>query len=987
VGHRNEEVSGMFMPVYCIKYDRHDRYIITGGDDKLLKIWDADTGALQATLKAHRSEVSDLIVSPDNSFVISASTTGEVYVWQLDSASCLCEMHDQGSEITCMAWIENTGKKYLITCGKGGKCCLYKAKHFCNFHADQGAASPVELIYTPDVQPILAISTHPSGQYFATATGKGYLLVWSIDKIDESETRNHLMWVWRDITTDLNVLDWSPCGKYLITGGDDSNILLYNFDIAEATRFLQNNRQPLTGAFKINQKTERIRSYCDSCIWSLNSNYAIISIHSNPRGRPSSNSIEHAVKVWSMKKQAIQGMLGSECGVLHKNRVFVTKRHPTEERIIMTADYNGLIVIWDIERMVSLRSFQETGSLIFVPENSIPIVDGSFSSDGCSFVVSNSMGGFSIYNIGAREEVIASPVYQFFSTDYHESAQQYLCDMAERKYENQPPVTNFLFLNSFIKDNFAQRFEYGLHEDRRIAYLKEHASRLQPTLVIDDEETDIQQETPPSSSRRRRYRPSSSDDEHSPPERERLTRSRFRERIYATPEESSLLVDSNPYCTRCKGLLGDRITVCPDCRRCFHVSCLERLGMQSGTMVCLTCFKSQVRSVRELTYARRKQIDRSWLEIDQYSQFVYVPQVGDVVVYFLQGYEDYLKKYTGDPLIDPAALELISPVYMEVVEIEYNWPAIVQFTSNIQEHIQMILTLQTLGENSQIKVLYRLNDVLPEYLILKEIYDTKLHNLYSRIREGQIAYLKVDGQFERVIIRDISPKEEAFADSPWESVVVEFLEGSDSSQGVCTRHSRTQPRVSFWELDLQDNPCPVVLRNVAFDTDLKKKALKDVERIMETQQAEYFKYPIGQNELPNYFNVIKVQMNIDLIRRRIFNNYYRSSASIEQDISLVVENSREYNGEKSPATRDTEFLARRLRDMVKRYLNRSQPGLQIGINLPRPSSLLVGYTYPVNVQSCPPVVIQDAIDEPLTLEEPEERYCAISGRNKLRKLR
>jgi hypothetical protein len=128
-------------------------------------------------------------------------------------------------------------------------------------------------------------------------------------------------------------------------------------------------------------------------------------------------------------------------------------------------------------------------------------------------------------------------------------------------------------------------------------------------------------------------------------------------------------------------------------------------------------------------------------------------------------------------------------------------------------------------------------------------------------------------------------------------------------------------------------------------------------------------------------------MNIDLIRRRILNNYYRSSASIEQDISLVVENSREYNGEKSPATRDTEFLARRLRDMVKRYLNRSQPGLQIGINLPRPSSLLVGYTYPVNVQSCPPVVIQDAIDEALTLEEPEERYCAISGRNKLRKLR
>lgn len=974
------------MPVYCIKYDRHDRYIITGGDDKLIKIWDADTGALQATLKSHRSEVSDLIVSPDNSFVISASTTGEVYVWQLDTAQSICEMHDQGSEITCMAWLENNGKKYLVTCGKGGKCCLYKTKHFCKIHVDQGAASPIELIYTPDVQPILAISTHSSGKYFATACAKGYLLIWSVDKIDESETRNHLMWVWRDITTDLNVLDWSSCGKYLITGGDDSNILVYNFDTSEADRFRNNNRQPLTSALKINQKTERIRSYCDSCIWSLNSNYAVISIHSNPRGRPSTNSIEHAVKVWCMKTQSMKGMLGSQCGVLHRNRVFVTKRHPTEERIIMTADYNGLIVIWDIEKMVSLKSFQETGSLIFVPENNIPIVDGCFASHGFSFVVSNSMGGFSIYNIGGRDEVISSPVYQFFSTDYNSTAQQYLCDMAERRYENQPPPTDFCFLNESYTENSAQRFEYGLHEDRRISYLKDHSAQLQPTSIIEEDETDIQHETPPSASRRRRNRLSSSEDEHSPPEHERLTRSRFRERIYASPEESSLLVDSNPYCTRCKGLLGDRVTVCPDCRRCFHAACLEKNGMLVGTLVCLTCFKSQVRSFRELAYARRKQIDRSWLEIDSYSNFVYVPQVGDVVVYFLQGYEDYLKKYSGDPLIDPAALDIISPVYMEVVDIEYDWPALVQFSSNIQEHVQMILTLQVLGENNQIRVLYRLNDVLPEYLILKEIYDTKLHNLYSRLREGQIAYLKVDGQFERVIIRDISPKEEAFADSPWESVVVEFLENIDS-QRVYTRHSRTQPRVSFWELDLQNSPCPVVLRNVAFDCDLKRKALKDIERIMETQQAEYFKYQIRTNELPNYFNVIKVQMSIDLIRRRVLNNYYRKPASLESDISLIVDNSRQYNGDKSPATRDTEFLARRLRDMVKRYFNRSQPALQIGLNLPRPSSLLVGYTYPTNVQYSPPVVIQDVNDEILYIEEPEERYCAVNGRNKLRKLR
>ena len=87
----------------------------------------------------------------------------------------------------------------------------------------------------------------------------------------------------------------------------------------------------------------------------------------------------------------------------------VIEAHPFREEIALTADYNGLIIIWDIAEGIILNMFQERGCAIKYPNLECPILDGRFSPDGFSFAISSYFGTFSIYGYGNDEFYKTSP--------------------------------------------------------------------------------------------------------------------------------------------------------------------------------------------------------------------------------------------------------------------------------------------------------------------------------------------------------------------------------------------------------------------------------------------------------------------------------------------------------------------------------------------------------------------------------------------------
>ena len=80
--------------------------------------------------------------------------------------------------------------------------------------------------------------------------------------------------------------------------------------------------------------------------------------------------------------------------------IYVIDPHPENENIIFSGDFDGNIIIWDIQLGIILNIFRELAMPISQPNLETPIVDGRFSPDGLSFIFSNFYGTYSVYGYG-----------------------------------------------------------------------------------------------------------------------------------------------------------------------------------------------------------------------------------------------------------------------------------------------------------------------------------------------------------------------------------------------------------------------------------------------------------------------------------------------------------------------------------------------------------------------------------------------------------
>jgi WD40 repeat protein len=74
--------------VNCTGYSPNGCYIITGSDDKTIRIWDAETGsAVGKPLEGHTSGVLSVAYSPDGRHIISGSYDNTIRIWDAETGS------------------------------------------------------------------------------------------------------------------------------------------------------------------------------------------------------------------------------------------------------------------------------------------------------------------------------------------------------------------------------------------------------------------------------------------------------------------------------------------------------------------------------------------------------------------------------------------------------------------------------------------------------------------------------------------------------------------------------------------------------------------------------------------------------------------------------------------------------------------------------------------------------------------------------------
>ncbi|GLU07272.1 hypothetical protein SLE2022_242360 [Rubroshorea leprosula] len=462
-GHRNA--------VYCAIFDRSGRYFITGSDDRLVKIWSMETAFCLASCRGHEGDITDLAVSSNNALVASASNDFVIRVWRLPDGAQISVLRGHTGAVTAIAFSPRPTSVYqLLSSSDDGTCRIWDARYSqcspqiylpkppdaVNGKSNYPSTNGPSASNAPQTHQILCCAYNANGTVFVTGSSDTFARVWVACKpsADDLEQPIHELDVLAGHENDVNYVQFSGCAvpsrssmsdimkeenvpKFKNSWFCHDNIVTCSRDGSAIIWIPKSRRshgkvgrwtkayhlkvpppplppQPPRGGPR--QRLLPTPRGVNMIVWSLDNRFVLAAI------------MDCRICVWN----AVDGSLvHSLTG--HSLSSYVLDVHPFNPRIAMSAGYDGKTIIWDIWEGVPIRIY-EIGRF--------KLVDGKFSPDGTSIVLSDEVGQIHLLNTGQGESQKDAKYDQFFLGDYRPLARDAAGNVLDQETQLPPHKRN-----------------------------------------------------------------------------------------------------------------------------------------------------------------------------------------------------------------------------------------------------------------------------------------------------------------------------------------------------------------------------------------------------------------------------------------------------------------------------------------------------------------------------------------------------------------
>ncbi|EEB05096.1 fungal protein [Schizosaccharomyces japonicus yFS275] len=225
-------------PVTCCQVEKltdQKRHLFTGSWDKTIKKWDIRTGECVETLFGHSDYVRSLLLLQDLGLLVSGSSNGELFVWDLNQTPTKClhvlKGHTRGVE--CI--VREPGSCVIWTCGGESSIRCWSISRESVQPIDDAFWGHQSNVYS------LVFDTMNDGSVW-TASADSTVREWSLYPQLREETKlEH-----SEHCTD--VLQW-PC-SIVVTACRDGSIHLWNGSGGECLRTLHGHSDKVTKLLK-----------------------------------------------------------------------------------------------------------------------------------------------------------------------------------------------------------------------------------------------------------------------------------------------------------------------------------------------------------------------------------------------------------------------------------------------------------------------------------------------------------------------------------------------------------------------------------------------------------------------------------------------------------------------------------------------------------------------------------------------------------------
>ncbi len=109
--------------VRCLSFSFDGRYIASGGNDKVIRIWESETRSLVKELMGHEAAVSCLAFSRDGTFLSSGDEAATIHQWDLKRREPLGVMSGHSKKITALVY--SPDDKLLLSCSSDNSVRLW----------------------------------------------------------------------------------------------------------------------------------------------------------------------------------------------------------------------------------------------------------------------------------------------------------------------------------------------------------------------------------------------------------------------------------------------------------------------------------------------------------------------------------------------------------------------------------------------------------------------------------------------------------------------------------------------------------------------------------------------------------------------------------------------------------------------------------------------------------------------------------------------
>lgn len=373
---------GHLASIYCLQFDKTGRYVFTGADDSLIKIWSTTSGRLLMSLRGHKDEISDLAVNIENTLLASGGIDHVLRVWCLRTTAPVAVLTGHTGVITAVNFCPLVRPiRYLATTSEDGTVCFWK------YEAATNAFESTPIKFTEKSirsgNKIQSASFSSGGVFFAVGSTDQYVRVYHMTApIGPTKIL--------EITQHCSAVDSIYFANYtsrFISGSRDGIAHIWSYEKQTWKNVPLRMNEMLPGCTEPIPEESRNVIVNNMC-WSCDDAYIVVSVS------------DFTIKIWNSKTAKLFNILRG-----HEEKVYTLDAHPKDPRILLSAGHDGAIFIWDMIRAERLQSFLN----VVEGQGVCEIYDCKWSPDGMKIAATDIHGHISFFGLGKSNDYKRMP--------------------------------------------------------------------------------------------------------------------------------------------------------------------------------------------------------------------------------------------------------------------------------------------------------------------------------------------------------------------------------------------------------------------------------------------------------------------------------------------------------------------------------------------------------------------------------------------------